>query len=95
MSQAGENIAAVTVSMLVMINVVGLGIPVWYNKQHEHKLNTTKEKPNCVIHVNIREGLWQRYCLESRVENCELDVQGNIVDLNGFFFFKYNINEAF
>lgn len=76
MNQEGENIAAFTVFVLVVLNAVGLGIPVWYNKEHKHKTNTTIEAPNCVVHVNIREGLWQRYCIESRVENCQLDIQG-------------------
>ncbi|XP_060569418.1 uncharacterized protein LOC132727849 [Ruditapes philippinarum] len=75
MSHKGENFAAFTVLLLVAINVAGLGIPVWYNKEHRHSVNATVEKPNCVVHVNVREGLWQRYCIESRVENCELDVQ--------------------
>jgi hypothetical protein len=86
MSHKGENFAAFTVLLLVAINVAGLGIPVWYNKEHRHSVNATVEKPNCVVHVNVREGLWQRYCIESRVENCELDVQGELLFLYMFLY---------
>ena len=92
MSQKGENIAALTVFLLIIINAAGLGIPVWYNKEHQHNVNTTVEEPTCVMHVNIREGLWQRYCIESRIENCQLDVQGGFIS---FHFFSYSIHSIF
>jgi hypothetical protein len=76
MNQKGENLAAVVLVLLVIANVVGIAIPVWYHKEHEHMVNSTVEKSSCVVHVNIREGLWQRKCIERRVEDCMLDVQG-------------------
>lgn len=76
MNQNGENKAVLSAIILIVVNVIGLGIPSWYNKDHEHTVNATIEKPNCMVHVNIREGLWQRYCVESMVEDCALDVQG-------------------
>lgn len=75
MNQKGENLAAVVLVLLVIANVVGIAIPVWYHKEHEHMVNSTVEKSSCVVHVNIREGLWQRKCIERRVEDCMLDVQ--------------------
>ncbi|KAL4222031.1 hypothetical protein ACF0H5_018074 [Mactra antiquata] len=76
MGDKSGTLVMVIVVLLIAMNIVGLCIPVWYNKLHQHNIfNETKEQSTCVIHVNIREGLWQRYCLESRVEDCELDVQ--------------------
>ena len=78
---SGENVLAGMILLLLAVNLIGLSLPVWYKKEHEHNTGinaTVVTDVGCTVHMKIREGLWQRSCKESwrKGELCEIDIQG-------------------